>query len=379
MDVVWFAEIKWDYLRTRKQQLVRRRPDDVRVLFLEPRKRGEPAPTGVRERDGVLVATVPFLKAPGNSPLRWPLRLAAVRAAVDARAARAVRRAVARASMRPDVAVVSNVYAVRAVRGLGVRPVVYDCNDAHTDFPGMPPWTRDYFAALCRLADRVFVTADALADDVAAVRGSRDAVERVGNGVDVAMFEAARARVGRRGHDGVVVGYLGAVAPWFDFDAMAALADAHPDWRVEIVGPVLLGAGAELEALARRDNVRVREAVEHEAVPGVLAGFDVGVIPFRGGALTRGVNPNKMYEYLAMGLPVAATRFSTEVERYPDVVAVGEGVGGFVDACERAVARAREGGDALRRRAFAVAAANDWDAIARRFWDRVRERVAQKG
>ena len=55
MDVVWLAEIKWDYLRTRKQQLIRRRPDDARILYLEPYVRGKPNRYDVREEGERLV------------------------------------------------------------------------------------------------------------------------------------------------------------------------------------------------------------------------------------------------------------------------------------------------------------------------------------
>jgi len=65
IDVVWFAEIKWDYLRTRKQQLIRRKPDDIRLLYLEPYVRGRDN-LGLRAVDdatSMWCATVPFVKA----------------------------------------------------------------------------------------------------------------------------------------------------------------------------------------------------------------------------------------------------------------------------------------------------------------------------
>jgi hypothetical protein len=129
------------------------------------------------------------------------------------------------------------------------------------------------------------------------------------------------------------------------------------------------GANAGLASLSSLPNVTVSPAVGHDEVPGVLHGFTAGMIPFRYDTLTRGVNPNKMYEYLAMGLPVASTRFSPEVEQYPDAVCTGDGPAGFVDACERAVALvAGLDGDEFADRAATIAAGTDWGAIAERFW-----------
>jgi glycosyltransferase involved in cell wall biosynthesis len=104
----------------------------------------------------------------------------------------------------------------------------------------------------------------------------------------------------------------------------------------------------------------------------VLAGFDVGLIPFRLTTLTAGVNPNKLYEYLAAGLPVVSTPFSPDVEADADVIALAGDAAGFVNACEHFLARQRdEGGRArMQSRAGEMASAHDWDRIAKEFWTR---------
>ena len=133
----------------------------------------------------------------------------------------------------------------------------------------------------------------------------------------------------------------------------------------------------EVASLLTLKNVRHRPAVPHEQVPGVLLDFTVGMIPFRRTALTAAVNPNKLYEYLAVGLPAVATPFSTEVSRYaqssegaPAVVAVEGDANGLAKACESFVAARRDPGARaqLDQRAVAIAAAHDWSTIAAEFW-----------
>ena len=36
MNIIWLSEIKWNYLKTRKQQIISRFPDDSSILFIEP-------------------------------------------------------------------------------------------------------------------------------------------------------------------------------------------------------------------------------------------------------------------------------------------------------------------------------------------------------
>jgi UDP-galactopyranose mutase len=175
------------------------------------------------------------------------------------------------------------------------------------------------------------------------------------------------------------IGYLGAIAPWFDFASVEMLAARHPEWSVALVGPVLGGAQDELDRLTQLPNVDHSGAVPHEKVPSVLRDFTVALIPFRYGELTRGVNPNKLYEYLAVGLPVVATRFCRDVQSFPTVVRAAEPGEPFVKACEDSVQSLS--GDTLAKinmEARRIAKENDWNAIAEVFWSKVRKMMEAK-
>ncbi|HXV13044.1 MAG TPA: glycosyltransferase [Candidatus Krumholzibacteria bacterium] len=382
MNVVWFAEIKWEYLRTRKQQIVLRRPHGVDVVFFEPYVKGRENRFDLRSVDGIRVATVPFVKSiPGRGPLRALLDRAPARRAVDAIAVRRVRAHLDAAGVRPaeSVFVFSNIYALPVARALEPRRLVYDCNDAHGDFPGAPEWARAYRDDAFRAADAVVVSAARLRDDAVRVRGSHARVEVIGNGVDFAAFRRAAdaARGSASTDDTVRVGYLGAIAPWLDFELIAAAARARPRWSFDLVGPVIGGVEMDLAALLTLGNVRHRPAVAHERVPEILLDFTVGVIPFRRTPLTAGVNPNKLYEYLAVGLPAVATPFSPETAHYAGqaddadtVVAIANDANELVKACEAFAAARRDPAARARisERAVAIAAAHDWKTIAAQFW-----------
>lgn len=377
MNVVWFAEIKWDYLKTRKQQIITRKPDDVRLLFLEPYVKGRSNRYGLRREGGVLCATVPFVKPAPGPAVRALLDQAWVRVMVDQIAHGRVRRLIGEAGFELGGAgvVLSNVYAVRVARRIPRRFLLYDCNDAHADFPGAPSWAREYQRLAVTGADHVFATSAALLEDVVGIRGGDSGCEFLGNGVDYEHFERSRETAGPAAPPSPPrIGYLGAVAPWFNFDIVEHLAAAHPDWEIELVGPVMLGVGAVVEKLAARPNVKVLPPVPYRDVPRVLKRFSVGIIPFRYDALTRGVNPNKMYEYLAAGVPVVASRFSAEVQKYPELVKAPESTEGFVRSCEEFVALwgddARLAG--FREGAYRVASEHDWRRVADSFWRRVR-------
>ncbi|MFH1755494.1 MAG: glycosyltransferase [Candidatus Latescibacterota bacterium] len=376
MDIVWFAEIKWDYLKTRKQQIITRKPDDIRLLFLEPYVKGRDNRFAVRSEGSISCATVPFIKSVPPGLLRWAMDRPFVRSLIDQYACWRTRRILnsLRFTGGNLGCIISNIHAVRVASRIPRRFLLYDCNDAHAEFPGMPHWSRKYFTEACRRADAVVTSSHTLAESVSEERNGAGGVEYIGNGVEFDRFQSGgQLRPIRADAGEYRIGYLGAIAPWFDFDSLELLALRHPEWKVDLVGPVLSGAHEELQRLVHLPNVTHSGPVPHADVPAVLREFSVALIPFRYGELTRGVNPNKLYEYLAVGLPVVATRFCREVQMFPGVVRAAEPGEPFAEACEEIVQCLAGGAQsAIAAEAVSIAKDHDWNGIAEQFWKKVR-------
>ncbi len=159
------------------------------------------------------------------------------------------------------------------------------------------------------------------------------AVRLVRNALDDSRLPAvvrAREVHGRR-----VFGYVGTVAQWFDWDWIAALAEARPQDEIRIIGPII---GTEKPPLPA--NVVFLPQCEHAEAMQKMARFDVGLIPFRRTPLTESVDPIKYYEYRALGLPVISTDFGEMAYRKNEIgVFVGE-KSSVEDLAARAVAHA---------------------------------------
>ena len=379
MQIVWFSEIKWDYLKTRKQQIISRKPADVRLLYLEPYVKGRRNHFRLRTEGDIFAVTVPFVKTAPFFPLRAVLDRHSARKAVDSVARLRVKMLLNQLAINPEKAgfVISNIYAADVVSRLSKRFLLYDCNDDHSKFPGMREWTETYFYRTTRNADAIFASSQALMKKVIDVRGGEDGVEYLGNGVDYAHFQ--NGATPPEASDKPRLGYLGALAPWVDFDAIGEVARAHPEWEIILVGPIMLGAESQVHALTDIPNVFWLPAVSYDKVPETIRQFDIGLIPFRYNELTRGVNPNKLYEYFAAGVPVVATCFSEEVQRFPSLVKATNPGRDFVRACEETV---NELSDPSRRTAIAerardTAKENDWNVIADQFWARIQNLIAR--
>ena len=152
--------------------------------------------------------------------------------------------------------------------------------------------------------------------------------------------------------------FVGAVAARkVDFDLVASIAAARPDWSVVLVGPVGLGDPVtDVSALEALPNVHLLGVRRQDELPAILRGADAGLIPYRSTRLTASIFPMKLYEFLSAGVPLVATGLPSVTG--VDGVELVDGAAAAVDALERALTATPE-----RRRALsAVAAEHSWSA-----------------
>jgi glycosyltransferase involved in cell wall biosynthesis len=203
---------------------------------------------------------------------------------------------------------------------------------------------------LVRTADVVIASNPVLVERHRSERGDMVLVE---NGVDVERFDAD-GPVSDDLPEGQIVGYHGALAPWFDFELVGTVAGLRPDLDFVLVGPVDPEVRDEARALRRRDNVTLLPSQSSEEIADFVRGFDVGVLPFVVDEMTRAVTPLKMYEYLACGVPMVGTPLPACVTE--PAVDTASGAHDFAAAIDAALALTPRDRLDLRRQAMTA----DW-------------------
>jgi glycosyltransferase involved in cell wall biosynthesis len=153
------------------------------------------------------------------------------------------------------------------------------------------------------------------------------------------------------------------------------VAAALPSATLLLIGPAASDTGPALERLDRLGNVHWLGQKPYADLPRYVAAFDVGLIPYVSNAYTRSCFPLKLYEYLAIGRPVAAGGLTELAERGPDVV-LAHGATAFVEAVEQALART---GEVDRARRSDLAARSSWEAKTQLLLDLVREALEAPG
>ena len=123
--------------------------------------------------------------------------------------------------------------------------------------------------------------------------------------------------------DAFVIGFVGTLKAWHGLtmliDSFGRVAHELPHARLLVVGdgPEREQMDRELGARELSDRVHFTGAVAPERVPGYLASMDVAVAPYP--ALARFYfSPLKVYEYMAAGLPIVASRIGQIAEVIDD-------------------------------------------------------------
>lgn len=212
---------------------------------------------------------------------------------------------------------------------------------------------------ICERADLVIASAEDLADHC---RTFADNVHYVPHGVDHAHF----ARALEDGEEPAEladipaprIGFFGLLHEWVDLDLVGWLADRMPHHFV------LIGASnQDTTALEARDNVHLLGRKPFGELPAYARGFAAAIVPFRLNELTVSVNPIKLREYAAAGLPIVSTGLP-EVRRCGDIVECADTPEEWMAALERAVERGTS--PEWRRDQSAAVLDQDWSAVCRR-------------
>jgi glycosyltransferase involved in cell wall biosynthesis len=159
-----------------------------------------------------------------------------------------------------------------------------------------------------------------------------------------------------------VIGFFGLISNWVDIDLIVECAKTYPKYSFIIIGK----SEQNIDEMIRLPNVEYLDEIPYKELPTYAKMFNVGLIPFKVNDLTIAVNPIKLIEYFALGIPVLSTNLP-EVEKFKDLVLIARDKGEFVKLLPIAV-----GDNISERNLLRISKAKNYA------WDSIAEDVSQK-
>ena len=206
----------------------------------------------------------------------------------------------------PDILWLSDVSQASILDLVDAKKVVFHVTDDYSEFPNAPASTQAVVDSIARRSDMVIATHPAQAERF---QSSEVPAHYIPQGVVSEKF-LERLPIPDE-YDAIPPPraiYLGALAEWLDWPMLHSVIKSCSDISFVLIGRMTATSADSrdwLKTILAESNVywlgTVNEIVSN------LQHADVGIIPFQRTELVYNINPMKLYEYLASGLPVVST------------------------------------------------------------------------
>ena len=365
MKIIWFSEIKWRYLKTRKQQILSSFTEQDSIYFIEPISKRIVNKFTLQDHKPVYSITIPQLRSVQSPLFNKILKISAVRKIISIIAEIYFRQFQLMHSLKPDIVITSNVYWADTLRSMKNKNprlrIIYDCNDNPLAFPNTPDFKLDYFLKTVSIVDAIIVPHTSHKEVIPFDQQKK--IKIIPNGVDFDIFQANNQvpqAIIEIEHP--IIMYVGAISSWFDFGLIERIAQNLNDHQIVLIGPVSTDIYQKLDNLLRFDNVTHIPPIPHDEIVNYVNHADLCIIPFVINNLTATVLPNKLFEYTAAGKTCVMTNFNESLHEFDEFVHITESPEDFILKIEEAI---KDPFDPKSLKQFA--SEYDWKNISRDF------------
>jgi glycosyltransferase involved in cell wall biosynthesis len=358
-DLVVASHLRWNFVWQRPQQLLSRLAKSRKILFIEEPIIVEPDDNELGPSLELVSPNITVLAPRISSSSPDAAYLWADRAAIG----RQVRYAMKMLDFDRTALWFYTPMPEFLLQVVEPDLVVYDVMDELANFKFAPAGLREQETRLLTRADVVFTGGASLYE--AKVRFNPK-THLFPSGVDTKHYSKACLNETEVPESiskltGPVATYIGVIDERLDYDILRALSEARPDVQFVMAGPIVKVDPAELP---KADNIHYLGQQPYDALPCILKGTDVCLMPFARNEATKFISPTKTLEYMATHRPIVSTPIR-DVERfYSDIVYLAGDPESYVHQLEVALAEPAEDRAIRRELEEKVLAEQAWDKIA---------------
>lgn len=254
---------------------------------------------------------------------------------------------------------------------VGINRVYYDCSDNWTE-----SWLTGKESLKSKLieklklqlvgkeeksiikgANKIFVSSIFLQQKVQ-YQNSGNKIQLVENGVDFSLFNTTNMPNESNSNTELSIGYIGGLKNKVDLKLIELVADEFPNYLIYLIGPI--DKNTDISLLKNKTNVRIKAPIPLESVPQRMSQLCLGIMPYRNISYNKGIVPLKLFEYLAVGVPVISIGLpSIKKFEEPGVLKVSDDYEQFINFSKILIEQRND--DTLVNRRIKIAEQNSWE------------------
>ena len=353
-EIVFISTMDYFDLPTRKQRIALKLSETNRVIYFEPPRTILSIFIPKKKRKNLMINQNLYI-FPLPMILPFGLRFKFINIINSKRLFKYVRKLLEDHSFVDFILWVYLIDYPNLYKRLNSSFYIYDCVDDHSSYGGLrsKKFVNKCEEEVSKTANVIFATTDNLKNKLLIFNKE---TYKVTNGVDYKYFN--NYPLNRTDLDfplvqRPVIGYIGAIQNWFDFDSINYASNIFKDISFVIIGP----CADEIKIKYKKDNIFFLGSKSYNDAPFYINNFDVCLIPFIVNELTINVSPLKFYEYCALGKPI----ISSPIKQLIDFSSICYIYNNKEELIERINAALSEADQNLINQRKKIANENSWD------------------
>ena len=319
MKIIWFSEIKWSYLRTRKQHILSNFKDNDEILFVEPLSFNLKNNFNISIEKNIKYITIPQIQNSDVKLFNVLLNLFPAKFILRKIGNYLVQKLLNDTNFKPDKLIISNVYWIDSLIELNKKlniEIIYDCNDNPLAFPNSKD-KLNYFTKTLKYSDKVIIPFDSYKNFIPTKFHNK--IKVISNGVDSKLlsFKPNNDIINNLKKDKLnekIVMYIGSIDTRLDYKLLQNVISDLPDMKFIFIGNVKRQVVNIFNKIRSYKNVNYLSSINYSDIGKYLNYADVCIIPFQKNELSRYILPNKLFEYSLMKKPIIMTDFNIDLK-----------------------------------------------------------------
>ena len=314
MKIIWFSEIKWSYLRTRKQHILSNFDASDEILFIEPISFNLKNKFNISIEKNIKYVTTIQLQNSDIKILNYLIHFYPIKKIIEILSIFLMNRLLRKIDFKPDIIITSNVFWInylKKIKNKNNLKIIYDCNDNPLAFANAIN-KEFYFKKTLNCSDYIVVPYKSYKNFIP--KKYHNKITSISNGVDKNLINFQNKKLSIFKNIDNIVMYIGSIDTRINYSLINYLATNLKDYTFVFIGDIKKQTKAKFNDLLKNDNVIHFKSIKYNQIGNYLSYAQLAIIPFLKNSLSEFILPNKIFEYSILEKQFIMTNFNPELK-----------------------------------------------------------------